>query len=172
MSRNSIWNISPWGFRICLVLDALSLVRFAALAAVVGCNSAPAGPPVVPAEGTVLLDEKPLPNANVQFVPTGETRGATASYGKTDAAGKFVVTSPDHRRKGVAVGSYQVVISKYVKPDGSDFVPDPNVGPDESGGYRELLPLTYSDPAQSTLTAEVPTGGAKGLEFKLKSKKK
>jgi hypothetical protein len=127
---------------------------------------------LVPAEGVVLLDDKPLGNANVMLVPQGETRGDRGSFGRTDATGKFAVASPDGKRKGTAVGSYRIVISKFVKPDGSDFIPDPNVGPDETGGYKELLPVTYSDAAQSTLTAEVPAGGTKGLEFKLKGKKK
>jgi hypothetical protein len=162
MKRVSVLSIQSFGFRFGLVLAA----------AMSGCSKSSSGPPLVPAEGAVLLDDKPLGNANVMLVPKGETRGGSASYGMTDAAGKFAVGPPDGKRKGTAVGSYQVVISKYVKPDGSDFIPDPNVGPDETGGYRELLPATYSDAAQSTLTAEVPAGGAKGLEFKLKSKRK
>jgi len=137
-----------------------------------GCDSAPSGPPVVPAEGTVLLDDKPLSGANVTFNPQGETRGDRASYGKTEANGKFAVASPDGKRKGTAVGSYQVIINKLVKPDGSDFVPDPNAGPEDTGGFREALPNIYSDPAHTTLKAEVPAGGTKSLEFKLKSKRK
>jgi len=137
-----------------------------------GCGGTSSGPGLVPAEGVVLLDDKPLGNASVRLVPTGETRGDRASIAMTDAAGKFAVGSADGKHKGTAIGSYQVVISKLVKPDGSDFIPDPNVGPDETGGYKELLPATYSDPAQSTLTAEVPAGGTKGLEFKLRGKKK
>src|SRR5262245_37712963 len=88
------------------------------------CNSAPSGPPVVPAEGTVLLDDKPLSGANVMFNPQGETRGDRASYAKTDPNGKFAIASPDGKRKGTAVGNYQVVINKLVTPDGKDFVPD------------------------------------------------
>jgi hypothetical protein len=144
----------------------------AAIGTVGGCGGSSSGPGLVPAEGMVLLDDKPLANANVMLVPKGETRGDRASFAKTDAAGKFAVASPDGKRKGTAVGSYQVVINKLVKPDGSDFNPDPNAGPEDTGGWRELLPATYSDPAQSTLTTEVPAGGTKGLEFKLKGKKK
>jgi hypothetical protein len=155
------------------LFGAWFLVTLAASVALIGgCSSSTSGPPVVPAEGTVLLDDKPLPNANVMLVPKGETRGDRASFGKTDATGKFAVASPDGKRKGTAVGSYQVVINKLVKPDGSDFVPGPNAGPEDTGGFKELLPVTYSDPAQSMLTTEVPAGGTKGLEFKLRSKRK
>jgi hypothetical protein len=157
--------------RICLDLGAWFLVLFAAVT-LSGCGASSGGPGLVPVEGTVLLDDKPLANANVMLVPKGETRGDRASFGKTDAAGKFVVGSADGKKKGAAVGSYGVVINKLVKPDGSDFVPDPNAGLEDSGGWKELLPVSYSDPAQSTLTAEVPAEGTKGLEFKLKGKRK
>jgi hypothetical protein len=137
-----------------------------------GCGTSQKGPPLVPAEGIVTLDGKPLSGATVMLVPRGETRGATALYGKTDSAGKFGVTSPDGKHKGASVGNYQVVINKLVKPDGSDFVPDPKSGPEDTGGFREVLPTAYSDPARSALTADVPDGGTKSLEFKLNSKQK
>ncbi len=136
-----------------------------------GCSSKAQGPPLVPAEGTVTLDGKPLPAAEVLFEPRGQTRGQ-AVFGRTDASGKFALASPDGKRKGAAVGSYRVLINKLVKPDGSDFVPDPNQGPMDTGGFRELLPPAYSDLGQSQLSAEVPDGGTKALEFKLSSKAK
>jgi hypothetical protein len=136
-----------------------------------GCNSGPSGPPLVPAEGTVALDGKPLAGALVMFEPQGETRGH-ALFGKTDAAGKFAVSSPDGKRKGAMTGHYKVIVNKLVKPDGSDFIPDPNKGPEDTGGFRELLPAAYSDQSQSQLQAEIPEGGTKALEFKLKSKTK
>jgi len=137
-----------------------------------GCQPASKGPPLVPAEGIVTLDGKPLAGANVMLVPRVETRGDKAFYAKTDAAGKFVAASADGRQKGTAVGNYQVVINKLVRPDGSDFVPDPNSGPEDTGGFREMLPAAYCDAAKSVLTADVPEGGTKSLEFKLNSKQK
>ena len=76
----------------------------------------------------------------------------------------------DRKYKGAAAGSYRVVISKLVTPDGSDFTPDPNSGPMDTGGFKELLPATYTDTLQTTLTADIPDGGTSTLEFKLKSK--
>jgi hypothetical protein len=139
------------------------------LSAFSGCNPAPSGPPLVPAEGVVTLDGKPLAGAQVMFDPQGETRGQ-ALFGKTDSAGKFALASADRKRTGAAVGEYKVIINKLIKPDGSDFIPDPNSGPDDTGGFRELLPAAYSDQAQSQLRAEVPPSGTKTLEFKLNSK--
>jgi hypothetical protein len=144
-------------------------VAAALLLSLVGCNSSVDGPPLVPAEGVVTLDDKPLASANVMLQPQGETRGQ-AVYGKTDSVGKFAAASPDGKQKGAAVGSYRVVISKLVKPDGTDFIPDPNSGPEDTGGFRQLLPSAYSDETKTTLTAEVPNGGTKSLQFNLKSK--
>jgi hypothetical protein len=137
----------------------------------IGCDAAQDGPPLVPAEGAISLNGKPLPNAEIMFEPRGETPGQ-ALFGRTNAEGKFAVASPDGKRKGAPVGNYHVVINKLVKPDGSDFVPDPNQGPMDTGGFKELLPANYSDTAQSQLTADVPEGGTKNLEFKLTSKAK
>ena len=136
-------------------------------ALLVGCESPTDGPPLVPVEGVVTLDGQPLAGAVVTLIPKGETRGQ-ASHGRTDATGKFTVTSSDGKRVGATVGSYQVVISKYVNPDGSDFVGSADVSPMDAG-YRELLLPAYSDVQSSRLVAEVPAAGAK-LEFKLLSK--
>jgi hypothetical protein len=149
-------------FRLCLYL-ALPIIA-------AGCSAAVEGPPFVPVEGTVLLDSKPLSGAEVTFEPQGDTPGHLALFGRTDAAGKFSLHTPDGKRTGAAVGEYKVVVNKLVRPDGSDFIPDPNSGPMDTGGFREVLPVSYSDTAQSQLTATVPDGGTKTLEFKLKSK--
>ena len=139
------------------------------LLALVGCNSAPAGPPLVPAEGLISLNGKPLGAADLIFVPQGETKGQ-GGVGRTDAAGKFQLSSHDRKFKGVPAGTYRVVINKLVKPDGSDYIPDPNAGPMDTGGFRELLPAAYSDMGVTTLQADIPEAGKKDLEFKLISK--
>jgi hypothetical protein len=138
-------------------------------AALAGCRSSDSGPPLVPAEGVVLLDGKPLSGADVMFEPRGTTPGQ-ALFARTGAEGRFELGTPDGKRKGAAVGEYHVVINKLVRPDGSDFIPDPSAGPMDTGGFREVLPPVYSDNAQSRLKAEIPAGGTKSLEFKLNSK--
>jgi len=60
-------------------------------AAITGCSSSP--PPIVPAEGTVLLDGEPLPGVVVQFVPTIQGPGADfIATGTTDEKGHFQLT--------------------------------------------------------------------------------
>jgi len=124
---------------------------------------------LVPVEGIITLDGKPLGAADIMFVPRGETKGQ-GGVAHTDAGGKFELLSQDRKFKGAPVGDYRVVINKLVKPDGSDYVPDPNAGPMDTGGFKELLPVVYSDMGQTKLETIVPEGGTKNLEFKLQSK--
>ena len=138
---------------------------------VAGCSQGPEGPPLVPVEGTITLDGKPLGKADLMFVPDGDTRGQ-GGVAQTDQEGKFTLLSQDRKHKGAPVGTYRVIINKLVKPDGSDYVPDPNAGPMDTGGFRELLPAAYSDMGQTQLTATVPEAGVKDVEFKLSSKLK
>ncbi len=134
---------------------------------IAGCSAKPTEPS---AEGVVTLDGQPLANANVQLVPQGNTKGQTG-FAKTDAAGKFIIGSADGKQQGTAPGEYKVVISKHVKPDGTDYLPKPDEDP-MLANYKELLPAAYSNHEQSQLRTEVPAGGTKTLEFKLKSKQK
>lgn len=136
------------------------------VAAISGCGKGEGGPNLVPAEGIVTLDGRPLANADVMFIPQGETAGQ-ALFGRTDAQGRFHVGTPDGKRRGAAVGRYKVTIQKLVKPDGSDFIPDPNAGPMDTGGFRELLPPRYASEAETQLEAEVPPGGSRELRFDL-----
>jgi hypothetical protein len=136
-----------------------------------GCEQAPSGPPLVPVEGTITLDGKPLAAADLMFVPQGNTVGQ-GGVGHTDQDGKFALRSQDRKQLGAPVGSYRVIINKLVKPDGTDYVPDPQAGPFDTGGFRELLPAAYSDMGQTQLEATVGEKGEKNLEFKLQSKAK
>jgi hypothetical protein len=134
-----------------------------------GCNNAPDGPKLVPAEGIVSLDGKPLGSADLMFIPQGDTKG-NGGVGRTDAEGKFQLQSHDRQFKGIPDGEYKVIVSKLVKPDGTDYIPDPNAGPIDTGGFKELLPAAYADQEHSRLTATIPPEGNKNLEFKLNSK--
>jgi hypothetical protein len=147
--------------------DSLLVVGFGLL---VGCDRPPAGPQLVPAEGTVTLDGKSLSGATLIFQPQDNTAGQGGTA-RTDAGGKFSLTSFDLKAKGTAAGSYRVVISKKVNPDGSDFAPSADQDP-MLAAYKEILPPQYSDDAQTTLTAEVPPEGTKNIEFHLSSKLK
>ena len=140
----------------------LLLSGFLGVLLVVGCSASSSGPAV---EGVVTFEAKPLANANVLLIPQGDNMGQSA-FGKTDAAGKFVIGSADGTQSGATPGEYKVVISKHVKPDGSDYVAQPDEDP-MLAAYKELLPPVYSDAEQTKLTATIPAEGKRDLNFKL-----
>lgn len=134
-----------------------------------GCDAADDGVALVPVQGTVTLDDKPLESALVSFIPNGQTLGQ-GGIAHTDANGQFKLATHDMKRKGVPVGDYKVIISKPLNPDGTPFSATEEVGLMDSNA-RESLPAIYSDFERTTLSASVQAEGAK-LDFKLSSKLK
>lgn len=131
-----------------------------------GQDRDPTLPDLVPVSGAVSLDGNPLANASVYFKPVGTTMG-TGSTAITDEAGKYRLSTL-HDGVGAPVGEYQVVITKVVMPDGSEFPKDAVLDP-MSTPHKNLLSPIYSDPDKSKLTAQVPAGGGT-IDFPLKSK--
>jgi hypothetical protein len=127
-----------------------------------GCKKAPDGT----VAGTVTLDGNALPNAMVRFIPQGNTPGLGGT-GRTDAKGNFVLAD-SQGGKTIQPGEYKVVISKMLRPDGSD--PGSDFKPAESDA-RESLPPIYSSEMASTLKATV-TSDAKPYDFPLITPKK
>lgn len=116
--------------------------------------------------GTVTLDGEQLKNAMVRFIPQGETPGLGGSA-TTDAGGKFTLMNAQGG-KGLAPGTYKVVVSRRLNKDGTE--PDPNVPPIESSAV-ETLPAVFSDENQSTLTMTVKAD-QKTYDIKLVTPKK
>ncbi len=117
-------------------------------------------PPTVSVKGTVKIDGLPLANAAVQFHPEGTTAGV-GSGGYTDQHGNFeliTVSGGSEITKGAPVGKYKVTVSKFMKPDGTDFPLDSKEPPGLTGAV-ETVPMIYSDPQWTTLDAQVPPAG-------------
>ncbi len=132
-----------------------------------GCGRKSNMPPLMPVEGLVTLDGKPLAEASVHFHPVGDTRGRGAAA-NTDAEGRYSLIAPDGS-KGAPMGEYKVVIGKLVMPDGSLFSGADGLAPMDSPA-REAVPERYSDYERSVLTAKVPEGG-ESIDFPLSSKR-
>lgn len=94
-------------------------VRFAAWAALaVGCAAAvgcgPSAPPLHPVAGKVTFkDGRPVAGAVVEFAAAD----GSGARGKTDAAGRFELSTGD--RKGAAAGSYRVAVVQMIVADGA-----------------------------------------------------
>lgn len=149
----------------------LSLVLFT-----VGC-----GPNLSPVTGTVTLDDKPVENAIVSFVPV---EGGTSASGTTDANGKYTLVCVEG--VGVAPGTYRVSIAE-VPPvqnsgaeESSEAAASSNSSAYESmasgGGAaqykaaekrKDKIPAKYN--AQSTLQKDV-ISGPNEIDFALSSK--
>ena len=146
---------------IVLLLPLVAVVVF-------GCGKDTNLPDLLATGGTVTLDGKPLADAVVMFRPVGSTRG-TESYGRTDAAGHYTLTSR-HLGEGTPVGEYRVTVSKLAMPDGSALPSDKDFDP-MTTPVKELLPAYYSNRELTKLTATVPEGGGE-INFELSSQAK
>jgi hypothetical protein len=137
----------------------------AALAA--GCSGG--GGPVLPVNGIVTLDGKPLDGATVTFYPEGE---GGRGFAKTGTDGKFVIAGMKNEA-GLAPGKYKVTVSRMNLPGGgaSDDPTSPAVGAVTDADIKNDLPAIYSDPSQTVLSYSV-TGDGQPIEIKLDSKRK
>jgi len=123
------------------------------------------GPELIPVDGLVSLDGKPLSHARLTLIPTGNTPGQGA-LAQTDEAGRFSLKCVAGRG-GAAAGTYRVVITRRVRPDGTPLTEISDVGPIDSDA-RQILPECYSSFEHSELTATVAADSP--LEFHLRSK--
>jgi hypothetical protein len=96
---------------------ALAALALLAAVAVGGCGAG-APPPVTEVEGTVLLDSKPLPNAQVEFVPQLKKYGAEMnSIGVTDENGRYRLTCNFKQQPGAVVGKHWVLVTEAPVPE-------------------------------------------------------
>ena len=134
-----------------------------ALLGLAGCSGQQSTVPLVPAKGSVTIDGAPLPEAVVQFIPTGDTRGQGGSA-LTDAEGTYKAATT-FGEPGLPAGDYKVVISKRALPKGAG-------GTAAIGPESEALAPTYSDQAKTTLKASIPVGGEATNNFALRTVRK
>jgi len=139
---------------------SLAIVVFAAFGPAVGCSGSGDDLPREPVSGTVTLDNAPLPNGTISFVPAAGQGGG----GGTITNGKFSIA----REGGLVPGSYSVAIYASAKEEGQ-------AKPKMAGGTRkeaqlakELIPVKYN--ANTELKAEIKKGGINDLKFALESK--
>jgi hypothetical protein len=132
-----------------------------------GCNKT--DPSLVPVAGTITLNDQPMANATVTFIPKDGTPGF-GGVGKTDAAGKYHLRGSRDDAAGIPPGEYRVVIGKRLMPDGSEVPANDNTPPINSPA-KESLPAAYSSMAASTLSATVRHDEG-AIDFALRDKKR
>jgi hypothetical protein len=124
-----------------------------------GCGS---GPTPVPISGRVTLDNKPLANATLQFVPVAAAKDNTtqiSSVGTTGEDGRYSLTlNTDSNAKGALVGKYKVMITLGAQSTA-----------DARPTFHKQLPERYN--RKTELECEVPAGGRDDADFALTSGK-
>jgi hypothetical protein len=118
-----------------------------------GCGSVGG---LVPVEGKVTLDNRPLENATVMFTPT-KANGPGPFVGTTDAQGHFTLGQLEGSRSGAVVGDYSVFIAT-VKSDSKEASPQVK---------KEIVPTEYRSGSKKYV---VPSGGTKDANFDMKSR--
>lgn len=133
-----------------------------------GCGGSKADlPPVAPTSGIVTLDGSPAAGVNLTFIPL-QSAATSVSYGATGADGKYELRSRNGAL-GAPEGEFKVVCSKWVMPDGSDYVGTPGGPSPMEAGAREKLPPKYSDEHATTLRATIPASSG-SIDFELTTK--
>ncbi len=132
---------------------------------------------LVPTQGTVTLDGKPLSGATVTFIPEDGQKGTRRASAICNESGVYELITPiakmkPEETKGIAPGKYKVTISKYLMKDGSAIPADTVEADAMALGAKESVPAKYSNFEKSTLKIEVErsTVANKSHDFDLKSK--
>jgi hypothetical protein len=126
---------------------------FIALAA--GCGKK--GPDIVPVEGVIRLDGRPLKKVLVRFIPKSETSRDHVAVGMTDDSGRYTLTCKN--KPGACTGEHYVVVTEGPLPP---LPKDERGHPQAAGYFAELggrpLPQKYANPIDSPLTVDVQAG--------------
>jgi len=103
-------------------------------------------------QGTVTLDDAPVPNGTVVF----ESPDRATAIAKTNDDGRYEMMTASKR--GMAAGDYSVAISAYETRDGGSESPIPVL----------RTPKKYNSAATSGLSATI-ADGKNEVDFQLKS---
>jgi hypothetical protein len=141
----------------------------AALAILVGllCGCREAPPPIVPAEGVVLLNGKPLAKVEVRFFPKTDYGAEYIAKGVTDEQGHFTLTCKGE--SGACACENHVVIDEAELPaqlKGEKAQAELNEYFAKLGGINRLPPK-YRNLSDSPLVANV-NKEQKSYKFELK----
>jgi hypothetical protein len=131
------------------------LVLGLAAVALPGCG----GESLVPVEGLVTLDDKPLPNGTVILSPMRGTDPGPFT-GKTGADGRFALGPAGNEGGGAVAGEYTVMIATVLSsPTADEMTPAPT--------QQEIVPPMWRNGSQRFT---VPDGGTNEANFNMKSR--
>lgn len=149
------------------VLSMLSPVLLGVV--LLGCGGVDPGPPRAVVSGKVTLDDQPIEEGSITFIPMGGTQGPTS--GAKIENGEYK-TPPD---LGPVAGLHRVEITAYRKGAATKDIQaaEKGVASGPSGGGTTTsidmyIPEKYN--RKSELTLEAVAGEMNGKDYPLKSK--
>jgi hypothetical protein len=109
---------------------------------------------IVPVSGRVTLDGQPLANVAINFGPlTGGLDGAYASYGKTDAEGRYTLKLVDNGQPGASIGKNRVTLNES------------GLGGESDGAAAKIQFKLPPKARDGTMQFDVPPGGTDAANF-------
>jgi hypothetical protein len=125
-------------------------------------------PPIVQAEGTILLDGKPLNKAEVRFIPVDEVGAEYIAKGVTDEQGRFKLMCKG--QPGACAGENYVIVKEAdipprLRSESAQKELDEYLN--KTLGNRPI-PAKYSNVANSPLRATLSTDSKTHYFFELK----
>ena len=148
--------------------SALFFAAAVTMLSLIGCGGGGSDlPELIPVQGTILLDDKPVSGATVSFAPVGEGNVVT---GVTDAEGKYELIY-SNENKGIPEGSYRVSVAygEFWEPTYPDGFDEESASEAEKAKYTTPpveIPARYSG-EDTSLEAEVKQGNSDPIDFKL-----
>jgi hypothetical protein len=132
--------------RISLLLALICPALFVSLLA--GCDS---GPKLVPAGGTVTYNGKPVPGADVVFMPDA---GSSPSIGRTSDDGRFTLSTGG--KPGVPPGGHKVAITAVRQKRAVSEAESIGMTSEQiAANHESIIPIKYNNLISSGLTASV-----------------
>ncbi|HJT32024.1 MAG TPA: hypothetical protein VJ783_08205 [Pirellulales bacterium] len=126
---------------------------------------------LTPVSGVIMLDGKPLADAEVGFYYLGAApEGFPGSTGRTDAQGKYELQTGT--KKGTIAGQYRVTVSRLMAPGGVTLNPSEGLDMGQlaaSGQVTQTVPARYTGINSTDLATTVETSKSDGYNFDLKS---
>jgi len=123
-----------------------------ALVGAAGCG----GPALVPVEGAITLDGKPLAGATIAMELVGGEKDLRLFAGETDANGKYVVKPFESSRVGALPGEYHIMIKSVETPQDEMAVPP-----------KDPVPVEFRN---GTKTLTVPEDGITNANFTISTR--
>jgi hypothetical protein len=123
-------------------------------------------PAVVPAEGTLTYQGKPVEGATIVLAPDPPGEGKYGASAMTDSSGNFQLSAfpPE---PGAVPGNYKVTVAKTETPVPSND-PAAHDLPASATQTKYLIPQKFNSPDTSGLKVEIPAAGKTDIKLGLK----